>query len=53
MIYLCEVKGLKKIRSALSGKLYEVKKQYPIIRQFLRGMGTVEKELNKDVVRKK
>ncbi len=39
---------MKKINCCLTGKLYEVKRQYPCIREFSKRMRQVKKELNKD-----
>ncbi len=38
---------MKKIGLQLSGKLYEVKKQYPAVREFGKRMDAVRKELNR------
>lgn len=43
---------MKRIDAMVSGKLYEVKRQYPIIKEFVKGMCTVEKELNRDMFKK-
>lgn len=43
---------MRRIGAMVSGKLYEAKRQYPIIKEFVNGMCTVERELNKDVCRK-
>lgn len=40
--YVC----LKKLGVCFSGKLYEVKRQYPVVREFSHRMNTVKKELN-------
>lgn len=44
---------MKKIGAALTGKIYEVKRQYPVIREFGQRMSTVKKELNRDTVKHK
>lgn len=38
---------MKKICCMLMGKIYEVKRQYPIIRKLGERMHTIKKELNK------
>lgn len=43
---------MRRIGAMISGKLYEAKRQYPIIKEFVKGMCIVEKELNKDVCKK-
>lgn len=37
-----------KMSFTLTGKLYEMKRQYPVLIQFEKRMNTVKKELNKD-----
>lgn len=39
---------MRRINTTITGKLYEVKRQYPSVHQFLKRMETVKKELNKD-----
>lgn len=39
---------MKKIGAVLTGKIYEVKRQYPAVREFEKRMNTVKKELNRD-----
>ncbi|MDD6072247.1 MAG: hypothetical protein PUC12_15765 [Clostridiales bacterium] len=39
---------MKKIGLHLSGKLYEVKKQYPAVKEFGKRMDSVKSELNKN-----
>lgn len=43
-----EVENLKKLGLQLSGKLYEVKKQYPAVKEFGKRMDAVRKELNRN-----
>lgn len=38
---------MKKLGLQISGKLYEVKKQYPAVKEFGKRMNTVKKELNR------
>lgn len=38
---------MKKTSLRLSGKLYEVKKQYPAVKEFEKRMNAVKAELNK------
>lgn len=43
---------MKKAGAKLTGKIYEVKRQYPMLRQFEKSMDTIRKELNKDGLKK-
>lgn len=44
---------MKKIGAAMTGKIYEVKRQYPVIREFEQRMSTVKKELNRGAAKRK
>ena len=39
---------MKKVNCTLTGKLYEVKRQYPVFGEFSKRMHQVKKELNKE-----
>lgn len=39
---------MRKIGTVLTGKIYEVKRSYPSIRELTQRMNTVKKELNKE-----
>lgn len=43
---------MKKIGLRLSGKLYEVKTQYPAVKEFGKRMESVKRELNKSEEKK-
>ena len=44
---------MKKIDTVLTGKIYEMKRNYPVVREFEQRMDTDKKELNKDVPKRK
>lgn len=44
---------MKKMDTVLTSKIYEMKRNYPVIREFGQRMDTVKKELNKDVPKHK
>ncbi len=39
---------MKKFNGTVTGKLYEAKRQYPVIGEFAKRMRQVKKELNKE-----
>lgn len=43
---------MKKAGTKLTGKIYEAKRQYPMLSQFEKSINTVKKELNKDGLKK-
>lgn len=43
---------MKKAGAKLTGKIYEAKRQYPMLRQFEKSMNTIRKELNKNSLKK-
>ena len=43
---------MKKIGLQLSGKVYEVKRQYPVVKEFGKRMESVKRELNKSEEKK-
>lgn len=44
---------MKKVDTVLTNKIYEMKRNYPVIREFTQRMNTVKKELNKDISKHK
>lgn len=51
-IYKRGRKSLRRVDAVMSSKLYEVKRQYPIVKHLVKGVCTVERELNKDMAGK-